>query len=87
VRPRAVHLAGYVRGENGDPIPGATVSLADASARTNGSGYFTLTLPGDRLRESSTLRVSAPGYVAWHSAVTPGGNEVVVLLQREKRAK
>lgn len=53
-------VKGFVRGEKGGPIPGATVSAieADVQTKTDTEGMFTITVP----ENVANLQVEAPGY-------------------------
>jgi hypothetical protein len=50
---------------------------------TDTSGYFKLALPGAGARQNLTLQVTASGFAAWNSQVVPGGNEIVIVLDRK----
>ena len=50
----------------GNPVPGAHVSMDGRSARTDGTGRFTLTVQDRRY----TLRVTARGYSAYKASIT-----------------
>jgi hypothetical protein len=82
IRPKAAELTGYVRTEAGQPIEGATVSVAGTTTQTDASGFFKLALPGAAPRQNLTLQVTAQGFTAWNSQVVPGGNEIAVILDR-----
>lgn len=47
--------------------------------------YFMLKVPGADAENGATLFVSAPGYAPWSNHVTPGGNEIIAMLEKEKR--
>ncbi len=82
VRPRAAELTGYVRTSTGQPIEGATVSVAGTTSQTDASGFFTLVLPGAGPRQSLTMQVMATGFAPWNGQVVPGANEITVALDR-----
>lgn len=85
IRPKTAELTGYVRSSTGQPVAGATVSVASNSIRTEESGFFKLLLPGTGSRQSLTMQVIANGFDPWYSQVVPGGNEIgVVLVQSTK---
>lgn len=66
---KAAQLSGYVRTQNGDAIPGATVSVKNGTfgTTTDGSGFFELTI-----NKSGTymLEASALGYMLFSKEVT-----------------
>jgi carboxypeptidase family protein len=80
IRPKAAELTGYVRTGAGQPISGATVSVAGISTQTDASGFFKLRLPGAGTHQNLTMQVAAPGFSAWNSQVVPGANEITVVL-------
>jgi len=82
VRQKGAELVGYVKAEDNEPINGASVTLAGQSTKTDDHGFFKLGVSGEAMRQSATLQVSAPGYVTWTSPVTPGSNEITVLLEK-----
>jgi hypothetical protein len=85
IRPKGAEFSGYVRSDSGQPVAGATVSIAGVSAQSDVSGYFKLSLPGAGPRQGLTMQVMAPGFAAWSSEVVPGGNEIAVVLDRAGR--
>ncbi len=83
IRAKTAHLMGYVRTTDGQPVRGATISVAGHQTVTDDFGYFALSVSGRRADEKATetLQVTAPGFKSWSSTLTPGGNEVTVLLE------
>jgi hypothetical protein len=82
VRAKPALLIGYVREENSQPIADATVSVVGATARTDSTGFFRLTLSGAVLKKDLAVQVTAPGYGSWFGTAVPGSNELVVILAR-----
>jgi hypothetical protein len=60
------HTVAVTVTDAGDPVAGATVSLAGKTKKTGGSGLATLVLTG----KGGTLTVSAPGYQPLKQSVT-----------------
>lgn len=74
-------VKGFVRGEKGGPIPGATVSAIEADVQTNTDtdGMFTITVPENVTR----LQVEAPGY--FKHILPVDGNFMVFDMKVDKR--
>jgi hypothetical protein len=81
VRKKPTHFAGRVQDEEGNPVAGATVSIADLSATTNAIGRFDILITSDRRQEELPFQAIANGYLPWHSVVVPDGNEPVATLR------
>ena len=75
-----VVVKGFVRGEKGGPIPGATVSAVEAEVqtKTGSDGMFTLTVP-DNVKG---IQVQAPGY--FKSFLQIDGNFMVFDMKIDK---
>jgi len=82
VRRKTARLGGWVQDETGKPIPGAVVSVAGMSVKTNAAGHFELTIPADRLKPELALHVDAAGYATKQVTAVPGANDLVLILQR-----
>lgn len=80
VRKKPGRLTGEVQDGAGNPVLGATISVAGLSATTDPFGHFALAIPSNRLGAELYLQVVANGYASWHGAVVPDGNEVTVVL-------
>jgi len=81
VRRSSGRIAGRVQDETGKSIPDAVVSVAGLSAKTDATGYFELSVPGDRIRPELSLQVDAPGYATWRGTAVPGANDLTVILR------
>jgi hypothetical protein len=82
VRRRAACFAGRVQDKAGKPILDAVVSIAGLSVKTDVTGHFELTVPGDRLKPELPVQVDAAGYTTGRTTVTPGANDLVMILRR-----
>ena len=82
VRAKPKQLNGGVFNVNGQPLPGAQLSLLDRTAVSDMHGRFVMSLPNDLPEDGRTLTIIAAGYVPWRGQVTPGGNPLVVQLSK-----
>jgi hypothetical protein len=82
IRPKDTEFSGYVRADSGQPIAGATISIAGVSTQSDTSGYFKLAIRGAARRQSLTMQVGASRFAAWRTQVVPGSNEIGVVLDR-----
>jgi hypothetical protein len=82
VKRKSCRIAGSVVDENGKPVIGATVSVANVSTLSKKLGLFDLVVPSDQVLDLMILRVSAPGYQTWSEMVMPNGAPVSAMLRR-----
>lgn len=71
-------VTGTVLDENGDPMPGATVAVADApkiATATDFDGKFSLSLPS----QAATLKVTFIGYKPYELPVNAGGDYTITM--------
>jgi hypothetical protein len=80
VRHQSEHYSGRVQDAAGKPIASATVSLGQAHVPVDGSGHFTLTIPGLPSATDRVLTVEAPDFQPWRNLVVPDSNEIVATL-------
>jgi hypothetical protein len=85
VRKQGVLLSGVIVDEAREPVPNATVQVAGQTAKTNGSGRFELSIPGDLVKEEMTLDIRADGFVSQTVAVVPNSNEIRRALKKRGR--
>jgi hypothetical protein len=81
---RAGRISGRVQDENGNPLSGVKIQVADFSTTTNSVGHFEFTIPGDRMQKELDLGAVASGYSSIHLKVVPNGNDVVIPLSRAR---
>ncbi len=72
--PATTTVVGQVRTKNGDPVPGAIVTLGDASAISDGDGKFALVGP-----PAGSLHVVADGFAPREVLVGQSGSVAVEL--------
>jgi hypothetical protein len=84
VRRKPGRIKGYVKDDEGRPLPGVTLTLAGLTASSTESGYFEFTIPGDKLQPSLTLKALSPGFVPWSDTVVPNSNDVEISMHRER---
>jgi len=84
VRNKSGRIVGRVEDHDGNPIARAEVYVADLTTRSNASGYFELSVPGDKLKGEMDLKVLAVGYKTRNYKVVPDGNELVATLSRSE---
>jgi hypothetical protein len=82
VRPRALRISGHVQDEGRMPVAGAAIQVADITAKTDASGYFSLDVSRLRSAGGLSLHVQADGYLPWQERVVPNANEALVVLRR-----
>jgi hypothetical protein len=74
-------MFGFVRDENGTPIPDATVSASDIQTTTNNTGNFKLNIPVNMQAEEQQLKVYKKGYKLWNRRIPVFSNaEIPVQL-------
>jgi hypothetical protein len=79
-------IAGRVQDQDGNPVAGASLTVAGQIASSDAGGNFTVTIPADRLRAELSMQVVADGYVPWRNDMVPDGDgdDAVVILQRKQ---
>lgn len=82
VRRKSAHIAGSVLDETGNPVVGATVSVAGISTTSVEQGRLELVLPSGRVLDDMVLSVSADRYETWNQVVIPNGGHVTAVLRR-----
>jgi hypothetical protein len=78
-------LEGVLTDESGEPVTNAVVEVGGITSRTNSSGRFRVTVPGELVKEEMTLDVRAEGFVSQTVSVVPGSNEIRLTLKRRGR--
>jgi hypothetical protein len=81
VRRKPSHIRGNVTDSKGDPVVGATVTVAGMSMVSGTQGRFDFTLSGDEIEDPMVLRVAANGHQTWSQQVLPNGGPVTVILR------
>jgi hypothetical protein len=84
VRKKAGQLSGRTQDEDGNPLAGVNVQVADLSTTSDSAGHFKIEIPGDQLQSEMDLVASANGYSSSHLTVVPNGNDVVIALARAR---
>jgi len=84
VRKKTGRLAGYVKATNGQPLPGASLSVGKIQTTTDNQGYFELQFPGEEANGEVTLSATKKGYKAWTGLEFTNSNDVTVPLQPER---
>jgi hypothetical protein len=74
VRRRGGAIKGYVQDAAGKPLVSADVQVMNLSARTNGSGYFEIPIPGNRMKQEFELTAIMTGYRRARYTVVPNSN-------------
>jgi hypothetical protein len=82
VRKTPGHLKGRIQDEQGNPVVGATVTVAGLSVLTGSSGRFDLSIPDDRVQDDLVLEVTANGYAPAHHRIIPNSNDPIIVLTR-----
>jgi len=85
VRKQEVLLSGVLVDEAGDPVSAAAVQVAGQTTKTDESGRFKLSIPGELVKEEMTLDVRAEGFVSQAHHVVPNSNEIRLKLKRRGR--
>ncbi|HKP04492.1 MAG TPA: carboxypeptidase-like regulatory domain-containing protein [Chthoniobacterales bacterium] len=80
VRKKSAVISGRVQDRDGNPIPGASLSIAGISATSDAAGRFEFALPGPRVKPELELYTTASGYKPTSHIVTAGKNEITVVL-------
>jgi len=78
----AGHIVGRVQDQDGNPLPGATVSVAGLATVSDPTGHFEITIPRERMQKEFFLQATAAGFATWHANVVAGGGEVIVNMKR-----
>ena len=84
VRPKPGRLAGYVKGADGDPLPGVIVSVGKIRTTTDDQGYFKMQVTGEEADRDITLVATKPGYKTWAGLEVTNSNEITISLDEEK---
>jgi hypothetical protein len=85
VQRKAGRLSGWAKDENGNPISGATVSVAGFSTITGSSGYFELAIPGSKIQGELSLEALASGYApVTLNSVVFGSNPLTIQLRKKQ---
>ena len=82
VRRKQGQIRGWVQDDEGKPLAGASIALAGLTTSSNESGYFELSIPGDHLQPSMTLKAVSPGFGPWSDTVVPNSNDVTISMHR-----
>ncbi|MDO8262099.1 MAG: carboxypeptidase-like regulatory domain-containing protein [Gallionella sp.] len=82
-RAAPVHLSGLVQDANGKAVAGAQLRLASYTTQTLKDGWFNFDVPSDLPETERTLLITAPGFASWQGQVTPGSNQLSVVLNKE----
>jgi hypothetical protein len=80
VRKKAGRISGRVQDENGNPVSGVRIAVADLETSTDSFGRFALVIPGNRMQDEFSMQAVAVGYNQWNGSVIPNANEVVIQL-------
>ncbi|WP_176753898.1 carboxypeptidase-like regulatory domain-containing protein [Nitrosomonas mobilis] len=83
VRPASLQLSGRVQDEKGRAVPGAKLRLSTYTARSMEDGWFSFKVPSNLPISERTLYVTAPGFEPSHLQITPGANQLTVVLEKE----
>jgi hypothetical protein len=83
VRKKPGVFKGHVQDEQGRPVVGASITVADLTTIANEHGNFELTVPPERLQDELPLLVLAKGYSPWNGTAVHGSNEIAVTLTRK----
>lgn len=78
-------LLGKVVDEALDPVPNATVQVAGQTVKTDESGGFELSIPGELVKEEMTLDIRAEGFDSYSETVVPNSNEIRPILRKRVR--
>jgi hypothetical protein len=84
VRRKTGRVKGYVQDEEGRPLPGVTLALAEMTKSSDNSGYFEFVIPSDQMQSDMTLRAAPPGFAAWSIHVEPNSGDIPVTLHRQR---
>lgn len=85
VRKQGALLQGVLVDQARDPVPNATVQVAGQTAKTDETGRFKLTIPGELVKEEMTLDVRAEGHFSQTHPVVPNSNEIRMVLKKRER--
>jgi hypothetical protein len=84
VRKKGVLLSGVIVNEALDPVPNASLQVAGQTAKTDETGRFELSIPGELVKEEMTLDVRAEGFVSQTHPVVPNSNEIRLILKKRR---
>ncbi|MBQ7574900.1 MAG: SusC/RagA family TonB-linked outer membrane protein [Bacteroidales bacterium] len=78
---RTRNIKGYVRDENGDPLPGAPVSIGEARvlAITDNNGFYSFPIPV----ENTTLKITYLGMNDSYLVLEPGEKDIVRNIEMQ----
>jgi hypothetical protein len=82
VRVRSQTVVGSVQDEDGNPVPGASITMAGMTVQSDAAGQFAITIPSERVKSEFSMQTVADGFRASRTTVVPGGNDVVIVLRR-----
>jgi hypothetical protein len=82
VRQKPGRLAGYVKGADGQPLQGVTVSVGEIRTATNDQGYFEIQVTGEEADRDVTLVATKPGYNSWTGLEVTNSNDVAIMLRK-----
>ena len=83
MRPASLQLNGRVQDEKGRAVPGAKLRLSIYTAQSMEDGWFSFRVPSNLPVSERILYVTAPGFEPSHLQVTPGANQLTVVLEKE----
>jgi hypothetical protein len=84
VRKKPGHVAGRVQDEEGEPLSGVNIRVANSTATTDPYGHFDIALAATEPQERLSLQAVAPGYLQWNNEVIPNANDIVITLNRRR---
>jgi hypothetical protein len=82
VRQKAGRIAGRVEDEAGVPLSGVAIAVEGMATNTSSTGFFELTVPGDRSQSPLTLQAVGTGYITWTDTVVPNSNDIAITLRK-----
>ncbi len=82
VRRKPTRFVGNVIDVAGNPIVGATVSVAGISTVSMELGRFDLVVPSNRVLDEMVLSITAGGFQPWSEMEPPDGGPVTAVLRR-----
>jgi hypothetical protein len=81
VRKKSARIAGRVQDESGRAITGAVISVSGITVTNSASGRFDISIPGAQVQNDLSLEVDVSGFAPFRQLVTPGANELVVIVR------
>jgi hypothetical protein len=75
-------ITGYVHEKSGRPLNGVSIAVVGLTTTTDATGYFNLTIPGDKLEPEMTLQATYKGYVPITETVVSNSNEMSISMHR-----